>query len=589
MKKYTKNIIAALCVAGFTFLTVYFQWFGNINLTLQDAVYQRAEAVNPSIKIIAIDEKTLSSLGQFETWTREVYARLIEQLNQEGSQPKAIGLDILIVNEKGPEDQILIDTCSKYDNVVMAKNLVFSTAIESKNGTLSVNHLNIDMVEYPFTGLAEHVHTGYANTVQDSRDNNVRYTILQQQGHKSFACALASLADNSFDPDAFPTDAYGGILIDYTGGSGSYETLSMIDVLEGKIPAQAFKDSIVLVGAYAAGMGDSYPVPSQKGAQMYGVEIHANILQGLLEERYLTQPGALPMALCYAGIAFAVALLAPVLKIWLNILLVAILAGGQFALCFVLDKQGLVLNMIALPIALLLVLIWSIIGKYAAEILQKRKIMQAFQKYVAPQVVEEISKNHDYKLMLGGEKRHIAVLFVDIRGFTPMSEALQPEQVVEILNEYLALVTDAIFKNGGTLDKFIGDAAMAVFNAPFDSDDYVYKAVCAARDIAAGGDRIAATFMERFGRTVSYGIGVNCGDAVVGNIGCDFRMDYTAIGDTVNTAARLESNAKAGQILISKHVYDRLQDRISVTEIGEIPLKGKSQGLMVYALDKIME
>ena len=211
--------------------------------------------------------------------------------------------------------------------------------------------------------------------------------------------------------------------------------------------------------------------------------------------------------------------------------------------------------------------------------------MYAFRKYVAPQVVDEISKNQNYQLKLGGEKRHIAVLFVDIRGFTPLSEALEPEQVVEILNEYLSLVTDAIFKNGGTLDKFIGDAAMAIFNAPFDSEDYIYKAVCAAKDIAAGSDRIASKFMERFGKKVSYGIGVNCGYAVVGNIGSEFRMDYTAIGDTVNTAARLEANAKAGQILISEFVYDNLRERIEVTEIGEIPLKGKSKGVMVYEVN----
>ena len=126
---------------------------------------------------------------------------------------------------------------------------------------------------------------------------------------------------------------------------------------------------------------------------------------------------------------------------------------------------------------------------------------------------------------------------------------------------------------------------MAIFNAPFDSEDYIYKAVCAAKDIAAGSDRIASKFMERFGKKVSYGIGVNCGYAVVGNIGSEFRMDYTAIGDTVNTAARLEANAKAGQILISEFVYDNLRERIEVTEIGEIPLKGKSKGVMVYEVN----
>lgn len=592
MIKNKRNIAVAMLIAALTFAAVYFHWFASLNLPLQDAVYQRSNMADAGIKIIAIDEKTLDSLGQFETWTRETYAKLIEVLNQEEYSPKAIGLDILIVNEKGEEDQLLVEACKKYSNIVMASNLVLSEKIETWGGKSRVNPLHIEMVEMPFGELAENVPTGFVNTVQDSRDNSVRYTLLGLDGYESFASAIVRMAkENSGEKEdpvsAMPTDANGGIFIDYIGGSNTYETLSMIDVLEGKIPAAAFADSIVLVGVHAAGMGDSYLVPVQKGVQMYGVEIHANIIQGLLEQRCLVNVSTLWNAIAYAAIAFLMTLLSSRLKIWGNMLTVAVLIAAQYYLCLKLDEKGIVINMLILPLSLFVVLIWSIVSKYAVEALQKRKIMHAFRKYVAPQVVEEISKNHDYQIKLGGEKRHIAVLFVDIRGFTPLSEALEPEQVVEILNEYLALVTDAIFRNGGTLDKFIGDAAMAVFNAPFDSEDYIYKAVCAARDIAAGSDRIAAKFMERFGKKVSYGIGVNCGDAVVGNIGSDFRMDYTAIGDTVNTAARLEANAKAGQILISEFVYEKIKERIEVTEIGEIPLKGKSKGVMVYALERI--
>ncbi|MGN0691952.1 MAG: adenylate/guanylate cyclase domain-containing protein, partial [Oscillospiraceae bacterium] len=212
-----------------------------------------------------------------------------------------------------------------------------------------------------------------------------------------------------------------------------------------------------------------------------------------------------------------------------------------------------------------------------------------FKKYVAPQVVEEIAKKGGYHIRLGGENRNIAVLFVDIRGFTPMSESLEPEQVVDILNSYLNLTTNSIFANGGTLDKFIGDATMAVFNAPFDLDDYVYRAVKTAWDIVSGGNAIESKFLERYGKSVSFGVGVNCGPAVVGNIGCDFRMDYTAIGDTVNTAARLEANAKRGQVLISESVYEQVKDRVTVEPIGEIPLKGKSKGVFVYSLTGIGE
>lgn len=592
MTKNKKNIAASLFAAGLVFLAVYFQWFSGLNLSLQDAVYQRTGRADPSIKIIAIDERTLEALGQFENWTREPYARLIELLNKGTYRPKAIGLDILLVNEKGEEDQLLEEACRKYSNVVMASNLVFSTVIETEDGESKVNQLHIDMVETPFGELAELVKTGFVNTMQDARDNSVRYTFLEREGYSSFAAAVAEMAlkadGEAANPAAhMPLDENGGIFIDYTGGADTYETLSMIDVLEGRIPAEAFADSIVLVGAHAAGMGDAYSVPVEKGGQMYGVEIHANIIQSLLEGRCLLYADSFWNGLCCAVLAGAFLFLSARLKIWMNALAAAGITALQYAVCLKLDERGLVINMAVLPMASLAVLIWSIIGKYAAEAMQKRKIMHAFRKYVAPQVVEEISKNHDYQLKLGGEKRHIAVLFVDIRGFTPLSEALQPEQVVEILNEYLELVTEAIFQNGGTLDKFIGDAAMAVFNAPFDSEDYVYKAVCAAEDIASGSDRIAAKFMERFGRRVSYGIGVNCGEAVVGNIGSDFRMDYTAIGDTVNTAARLEANAKAGQILVSEFVYERIKDRVEASAIGEIPLKGKSQGVMVYALEQV--
>ena len=585
-----KNMIAALLLAILTFTAVYFQWFTSLNLLLQDAIYQRENPVDPSIKIIAIDEKTLEALGQFETWTREPYAELIELLNGSEYAPKVIGLDVLFVNEKGEEDQLLVDACKKYSNIVMASNLVFSTKIETKDGKSQVNPLHIDMVETPFGQLTGTVRTGFANAVQDSEDNSVRYALLERDGYQSFAAAIVRAAiesdEGTVDPvSTMPVDANNGIIIDYTGDVDSYEILSMIDVLEGKIPAEIFSNSIVLIGVHAAGMGDSYAVPVQKGAQMYGVEIHANIIQCLLEQRCLVNISTFWNAVFYAVLAFIFALLATRMKIWMNAFGAALITAAQYFLCLKLDEKGLVINIIVLPISLLVILVWSIVGKYASEVLHRRKIMYAFRKYVAPQVVDEISKNQNYQLKLGGEKRHIAVLFVDIRGFTPLSEALEPEQVVEILNEYLSLVTDAIFKNGGTLDKFIGDAAMAIFNAPFDSEDYIYKAVCAAKDIAAGSDRIASKFMERFGKKVSYGIGVNCGYAVVGNIGSEFRMDYTAIGDTVNTAARLEANAKAGQILISEFVYDNLRERIEVTEIGEIPLKGKSKGVMVYEVN----
>ncbi len=574
-----RNILASAVLAVLTFLAVCFGWFPTLELSLQDPVYQSPGRADPAIKLIAIDEKTLDALGQFEAWTREPYARLIHILNQEGNAPAVIGIDVLMTNEKGAEDETLVEACSQFGNVVLASNLVFSEKILESGGSYWTDQAHISMVEAPMAAVRPYVKTGFVNAVLDSRDGRVRYALLQKEGHLSFAAAVAQLADSAV---TLPGD---GLWIDYTGAPGDYETLSMIDVLEGKIPPEAFRNSIVLVGMQAAGMGDSYSVPSKREVMMSGVEIHANILQGLLENRYLTQAAPLANAAVCAGVVFVLVLIGTSLPLWGSVLATAGVLLLQFLACRIFAEKNILVNLTALPAAGILGLVWSVASRYLAEALQKRKIMQAFRKYVAPQVVEKIADSQDYRISLGGEKRHIAVLFVDIRGFTPLCEALQPEQVVEILNAYLDLVTKAIFRHNGTLDKFIGDAAMAVFNAPFDSEDYIYDAVCAAKEIAAGSRKIAQTFLQRFGKQVSYGIGVNCGEAIVGNIGAEFRMEYTAIGDTVNTAARLESNAKPGQILISQAVYTALQDRIRAVPVGELALKGKEQKLMVYELE----
>ncbi len=158
-----------------------------------------------------------------------------------------------------------------------------------------------------------------------------------------------------------------------------------------------------------------------------------------------------------------------------------------------------------------------------------------------------------------------------------------------MLGEYLELTSSAIFKYKGTLDKFIGDATMAFFNAPMPLDDYVYKAVLAAWDIVQSGLAMEEKLAEKYGRTVSFGIGLHCGEAVVGNIGTMKRVDYTAIGNTVNTAARLESNAKPAQVLMSQAVYKAVEGRVTARCVGNIPLKGKSEELTVYALEHISE
>lgn len=584
------------CAIAFLAWTVsYTQILYSADKLVSDIIYQMPTSSNRSIKLIAIDEKTIQKYGDMKTWDRDIWSRLVEKLNEREKSPAVIALDIMFIGGVESEsDERFAKTCAESGNVVTAVNAVYGERLNrTADGGFVADKNCVEMVEYPYEALKEVSAYGFANTLQDA-DGYIRYArtgiTYEDEWIDSFPIAVyrqyCSKMGLEFSlPETDDNDIFS---FAYTGKSGSYETVSLCDVLEDNVDVRAFADCIVIVGAYAAGMQDAYNVPLQKGTQMYGVEIHANILEAVMEGKTAVFGNILLYSFMVATAVFAFYLICGRKKMVKSAVLLAVLIAVDCLLGRMLFWHGMVINLIEFPVFALAVYVGQLIWWYLEEVLRRKKVVAAFKKYVAPQVVEEISKRGDFKIALGGENRHIAVLFVDIRGFTPMSENLKPEQVVEILNEYLSLTTHAIFDNGGTLDKFIGDATMAVFNAPFELDDYIYRAVCTARDIAAGSAQLEKKLMERFGRSISFGIGVNCGNAVVGNIGCEYRMDYTAIGDTVNTAARLESNAKPGQILISSDVYEAVKDRVKVSEIGVIPLKGKSNGVFVYQLEQVL-
>lgn len=590
-KQVIKRIVICALIALCTFLIAYTQLAYSFDGIFSDRLYQSGLSPNSGIKIIAIDERTIAAYGDVATWSRDIPAELVQRLNGDGTHaPAVIGFDIMFVTSKdAAADARFAQVCQEGGNVVSAVNLVYRDQLSVQDGVTRAERDVVSMVEYPYAELKEAAAYGFANTFQD-RDGYIRYAKwAEQYGQEqisSFSALVYERYQQSVGKEAvLPNTQNGFFSISYTGKGGSFEVISMCDVLQGKIDARVFDGAIVLVGAYAPGMQDAYATPIDRGSRMYGVEIHANIINALLTEK-TGVPVSMPV---YAG---AVTLL--VLVFWLlaermrivPATLVAVGFTGLYLLAAkLLDVAGYRVRIIEPLLAILLLYAVKLIVGYISESLKKRRILNAFRKYVAPEVVREIAGSGDYQLKLGGEKRHIAVLFVDIRGFTPMSEGLAPEQVVEILNEYLSLTTKAIFKNRGTLDKFIGDATMAVFNAPFDQEDYVYRAAQTALDIAAGSAELEQKLHQKFGKSISFGIGVHCGEAVVGNIGCEHRMDYTAIGDTVNTAARLESNAGRGQILISEAVREQLGDRISVTELGVIGLKGKSNDVLVYQLN----
>lgn len=220
-------------------------------------------------------------------------------------------------------------------------------------------------------------------------------------------------------------------------------------------------------------------------------------------------------------------------------------------------------------------------NRMARSLREKEMIKRAFTRYVAREVVEEILKNPE-KMVLTGERREVTVLFCDVRGFTPMSERMSPEDVVLLLNDFYNLMIETTFKHDGTLDKFLGDAVMAVFGAPIAHPDHSARAIRTALAMQEGIGGLNERRTQQGKEPISVGIGVSAGEAVAGTVGTEDRMEYTVIGDSVNLAARLESNAKPHQILISQRTYERVRDLVEARPLGRIRVKGKEEEVEVY-------
>ena len=554
-----------------------------------DRLYSRTYKVNNSIKIISIEQQSEAEYGYFTDWTRARAAELVDVLTQPEGKPAVIGFDINFIADRDPEgDAAFAKAAADHGNVVTASRAVFSTTQEAQEETYETDRLHLKFMEYPYDALRRVSSHGYTDAMLD-KDNYVRRSLLkvetgdEPEYHFAYEVYKNYMEQIGREPEEPETDENGMFGIRYIAPPESYEEYPWKEVVDGKYDPRVFQDSIVLVGAYMPGLQDSFYVPIARGSQMYGVEAHANIVDSLLRGySYKMAPQnivtAVNLLLC---MTFFLLLrkISPVVGIVVG----ALLAIGYLAVATWLYSEGWYIYPVAFVLFLVCMAVVNLVGRYLLEWFSKRKLLHEFKKYVAPQVLAEMTRSGEISIKLGGESREIAVLFVDIRGFTKLSEELAPEQVVEMLNEYLSLTTEAIFSNGGTLDKFIGDATMAVFNAPVDLPDYKARAVQAALDIVHGAEKINERIKKKIGREVSFGVGVHCGTAVVGNIGCETRMDYTAIGDTVNTASRLEGKALGGQVVISEAMYRSLGDRLITEPLGEVELKGKAEPLQIYS------
>ncbi|MCP4665921.1 MAG: CHASE2 domain-containing protein, partial [Deltaproteobacteria bacterium] len=326
---------------------------------------------------------------------------------------------------------------------------------------------------------------------------------------------------------SLPTDEKGRLLINYLGPEKTFPYYSIIDIIDGRFPKGTFRDKIVLVGAAAVAIYDVRNTPFSTRASYPGMEVHASVIDNILTRNFLSKPEWTRVFDLLAIIAMGVllALVLPRLKAVTGILF----ASGLFALHIFICRwlfagPGVLLN-IVYPLLTLLVTYTSLtLYRYVTEERKRKRIKTAFGYYVSTSVVNEMLKHPD-RLKLGGDKKDLTVLFSDIRGFTTISENLPPEGLVHLLNEYLTVMTDVVFKYDGTLDKYMGDAVMAIYGAPLDQHDHPTRACLSALDMMEALKKLNEKWISEGKRPMDIRIGINTGMMMVGNMGSDQRFD----------------------------------------------------------------
>ncbi|WP_438448615.1 CHASE2 domain-containing protein [Gorillibacterium sp. sgz5001074] len=535
------------------------------------------------IVVVGIDDQSLQEIGAWP-WDRKVYVPLLQNLEKQGA--KVIAFDVMF-NAKGnaDSDKAFADELAKHKNVILPSQAVFDGNYNAVNNDNITKRSKDKLIQSkslitPIPELGQKAQTALINANLDD-DSVIRKTWLQVETPQgvlpSLALKTAELAGANVQEilSRFPGQEMN---IRYNLYSSNIQMLPFTEVLKGSVK---LKDRIVLIGFTASGFeNDDGTTPIEKRTKL--VYAHANIIHQLLnggkvefENRTVTRIWMLAMVALMAAIAWR---LKPILGMLLVAVSAAVILAGQYWMFSSMEKD---VNAAYPLIAMLFSYLVNIAIKTFYETKQRHYITKQFGRYISPDLVKEIAAT-DQEIQLGGISKELTILFLDVRGFTPLSEKLSPEEVVGFLNMMFNLITEKTLENHGTIDKFIGDAAMILFNAPLDVKHHEYYAVKTAYEIQKGMEKVRQDIMDRYQVTIAVGIGINTGPVVVGNIGSYLRVDYTAIGDNVNTAARIESNTQPNQVLVSEATYERTKDYFEYQFVGEKMMKGKSVGIKLY-------
>jgi adenylate cyclase len=621
VKKESKRFLVIMII-GFVsaLLMVFFSnlpFFENIEHKMTDFRFSvrgvEAERLESSkIVIVAIDDQSFASIPHKYPWPRTYHAKLVENLARAGA--KTVLFDVEFTEESSTEpaqDDAFRNAVAKAKNVVLAGKMI----IEEREG------FTMKGILHPIKKLEEVAPFGITDSISDTDGFVRRYFLFTDdyEGRRYFSLGLAALIkylNLKGDPSGYFKETRGGdfmledlyrvqkfddfpsSLINYYGPAYSFKTISYEQVVDESglkllMERNTFRDKIVLVGATVKALHDLFSTPffSFEGNEtlMPGVEIHANFIQMVLDQNFIRPVDSRLVYVITFIFAMLVAFIIKKTKPIVGILIpVLIGVAFFFANVFLFTNARIFMGMMAPIGGLGLAFMGCNAYQYFSESKEKLYIRSVFKHYLAENVVDSVLKDSS-ALTFGGQRKQLTVLFSDIRSFTTYSENHTPEEVVGILGDYLTAMVEIVYKYGGMLDKFIGDAVMAVFGAPYYMEDHAEKACKTALEMVRTFNRLKEQWVQE-GRDpfVGIGIGINTGEMIVGNLGSKQIFDYTVIGDPVNLGSRLEGVNKFYKplqpIILSEFTKNELSDDLITRELDLVQVKGKERPIAIYEL-----
>jgi len=633
MKNFFLKVLLTFILAGalsWVYLVMPLAFF-SLDNRLRDFMFvTRGELpTSDKVVIIDIDEKSLKEYGQWP-WSRDLFAELLYKLSDAGAG--VIGLDIVFaeadrssphrLNAYYPElskklenyDEILAKslmqtpviggytfTFEKTDEenfpmipaVIVERGQKTSTILEAKGVILNIELLQDAMYS-----------SGFFNNIQDEggmirsvpllmRYDNALYTSLPLEMLRVYSGATKVEVFNDdggvrsveFGEFKIPTDKVGRLSINFRGGGRHFPYISVKDILNGNFQQEDIANKFVLVGTSALGLMDLRSIPFD--ATIAGVEVHANAIDNILKGDFLHKPADMVVydILIIWAIVILFSLLFSYVRSWLIIPFAIVALYGLFQLFFILlFSYGIVLNLLFPFIAFSLTLILSVGLDYIIASRQKEEAKRMLGKKVSPAVMEYLLEHSEDELVASREVQ-ASIFFSDIRGFTTISEKIgSPDKLIHMLNDYMTPMVDNIVNHKGTIDKFIGDAIMAYWNAPVAVANHADKAVGSAIEQIEMLVNINRKIRPKYDVEIAIGIGVHTGVVTAGDMGSKGRSDYTIIGDNVNLASRLEGLTKqyGAQILISEATRVLLKSEYTIRPMDLVEVKGKSEAVEIH-------